>query len=272
MPMTAQAAHKEMIWDGDTLIYRLQVSPDGWFYVNDQPTGKATDANGGWPTAPEHFGMQMADLVPGWGRVPVGPADAEFVQMPAGGIRLNFRIPTTPRRRLPVGDRGGAVPGLRPGRPRAAAAGPAPRPVTKRRNPGRSPAGPEHPGAERACLLTEGRHTYPRSRKSSGPTARAGGPSYFQAGQIPSWRGSCERYALSPVADACRWSLLLLSPLLSAQPKSSGGKPTRTAGRSRSERKNDPGRGRQHPRAADLWRDGHENSNRRLAIVPASSV
>ena len=85
MAMTAQAAHKEMIWDGDTLIYRLQVSPDGWFYVNDQPTGKATDVNGGWPTAPEHFGMQMADLVPGWGRVPVGSAHAEFVQMPKGG-------------------------------------------------------------------------------------------------------------------------------------------------------------------------------------------
>ena len=36
-------------------------------------------------------------------------------------------------------------------------------------------------------------------------------PSVFQAGHIPSWRGSCERYALSPVAAACRWSLLLLS-------------------------------------------------------------
>ena len=42
------------------------------------------------------------------------------------------------------------------------------------------------------------------------------GPSVFQAGHIPSWRGSCERYALSPVAAACRWLLLLLSPLLSA--------------------------------------------------------
>jgi hypothetical protein len=38
----------------------------------------------------------------------------------------------------------------------------------------------------------------------------------FQAGHIPSSRESCERYALSPVAAACRWSLLLLSPLLSA--------------------------------------------------------
>ena len=31
-------------------------------------------------------------------------------------------------------------------------------------------------------------------------------------------------------AAVCRWSLLLLSPLLSAQPRSSGGKLTRTAG------------------------------------------
>ena len=33
---------------------------------------------------------------------------------------------------------------------------------------------------------------------------------------MPSWHGSCERYALSLVAAGCRWSLLLLSPLLSA--------------------------------------------------------
>ena len=45
-------------------------------------------------------------------------------------------------------------------------------------------------------------------------------PSAFQAGHIPSWRESCERYALPPVAVACRWLLLLLSPLLSAQPRS----------------------------------------------------
>jgi hypothetical protein len=38
----------------------------------------------------------------------------------------------------------------------------------------------------------------------------------FQAGHIPSWRGSCERYASSPVAAGSRWLLLLLSPLLSA--------------------------------------------------------
>jgi hypothetical protein len=36
-------------------------------------------------------------------------------------------------------------------------------------------------------------------------------PSVFQAGHIPSWRGSCERYALSPVAAVSRWLLLLLS-------------------------------------------------------------
>src|SRR5262245_6598816 len=43
------------------------------------------------------------------------------------------------------------------------------------------------------------------------------GPSAFQAGHIPSCYGSCDRYALSPVAAVGRWSLLLLSPLLSAQ-------------------------------------------------------
>ena len=41
-------------------------------------------------------------------------------------------------------------------------------------------------------------------------------PSVFQAEHIPSWRGSCECYALSSVAAARRWLLLLLSPLLSA--------------------------------------------------------
>ena len=40
-------------------------------------------------------------------------------------------------------------------------------------------------------------------------------PSAFQAGHIPSWQKSCECYALSPVAGAYRWLLLLLSPLLS---------------------------------------------------------
>jgi hypothetical protein len=38
----------------------------------------------------------------------------------------------------------------------------------------------------------------------------------FQAGHIPSWLESCECYALLAVTAACRWSLLLLSPLLSA--------------------------------------------------------
>ena len=46
-------------------------------------------------------------------------------------------------------------------------------------------------------------------------------PSAFQAGHIPSWRESCESYALSPVAAGRRWSLLLLSPLLSAELTSS---------------------------------------------------
>ena len=41
-------------------------------------------------------------------------------------------------------------------------------------------------------------------------------PSAFRAGHIPSCYGSYERCALSLVAAVCRWSLLLLSPLLSA--------------------------------------------------------
>jgi hypothetical protein len=41
-------------------------------------------------------------------------------------------------------------------------------------------------------------------------------PSAFQAGHIPSWLESCECYALLAVTAACRWSLLLLSLLLSA--------------------------------------------------------
>ncbi len=49
-------------------------------------------------------------------------------------------------------------------------------------------------------------------------------PSAFQAGHIPSWRGSSERYALSPVAAACRWSLLLLSLLLSSGVTETGGR------------------------------------------------
>jgi hypothetical protein len=41
-------------------------------------------------------------------------------------------------------------------------------------------------------------------------------PSAFQAGHIPSWQRSRGRYVPSPLAAGCRWSLLLLSPLLSA--------------------------------------------------------
>src|SRR6185437_7185283 len=52
------------------------------------------------------------------------------------------------------------------------------------------------------------------------PGSRWGGaverPYAFQAGHIPSWRGSCECCALSPVAVGSRRLLLLLSPLLSA--------------------------------------------------------
>jgi hypothetical protein len=49
-------------------------------------------------------------------------------------------------------------------------------------------------------------------------------PSAFQAGHIPSCYGSYERCALSPVAAACRWSLLLLS----TRRRPFGSKPTRT--------------------------------------------
>ena len=41
-------------------------------------------------------------------------------------------------------------------------------------------------------------------------------PSVFQAGHIPSWRGSCKRDALSLVAAVSGWLLLLLPQLLSA--------------------------------------------------------
>jgi hypothetical protein len=60
------------------------------------------------------------------------------------------------------------------------------------------------PAAWQQCWLQSRRH---------GADPR---PSAFQAGHIPSWRGSCERYPLSPVAAGSRWLLLLLSRLLSA--------------------------------------------------------
>ena len=52
--------------------------------------------------------------------------------------------------------------------------------------------------------------------------------SAFQAGHIPSCYRSCECSELSPVAAACRWSLLLLSGLLSTRRRPPSGKPTRT--------------------------------------------
>ena len=48
-------------------------------------------------------------------------------------------------------------------------------------------------------------------------------PSVFQAGHIPSWHGSCECYALSPVGGVDHWSLLFLSPLVSAAISGPGG-------------------------------------------------
>ena len=50
----------------------------------------------------------------------------------------------------------------------------------------------------------------------------------FLAGHITSCYGSCECLALSPITAACRWLLLLLSPLLSIHRRPSGGKPTCT--------------------------------------------
>ena len=55
-----------------------------------------------------------------------------------------------------------------------------------------------------------------------------GRPSAFQAGNIPSCCGSCKCSALSAVAAARRWLLLLLSPSLSALRRPSGSKPTGT--------------------------------------------
>ena len=53
-------------------------------------------------------------------------------------------------------------------------------------------------------------------------------PSVFQAGYNPSRYKMYERRALSLIAAACRWPLLLLSPLLSAQPRLPGGGPCLT--------------------------------------------
>jgi len=50
----------------------------------------------------------------------------------------------------------------------------------------------------------------------------------FQAGHIPSCHRPRECSALSLIAAACRWSLLLLSPLLSTRRRPSGSNPTRT--------------------------------------------
>jgi hypothetical protein len=47
------------------------------------------------------------------------------------------------------------------------------------------------------------------ARGTDSPTVR------FQAGHIPSCYMMCERPWVLPTADACRWLLLLLSPLLS---------------------------------------------------------
>ena len=53
-------------------------------------------------------------------------------------------------------------------------------------------------------------------------------PFVFRPDISPSCYGSCECSALSLVASASRWLLLLLSPLLSTRRRPSSGKPTRT--------------------------------------------
>ena len=69
--------------------------------------------------------------------------------------------------------------------------------------------------------LAEAADMAPRFTRVNGPLmARRldrveGRPSAFQAGHNPSRHKMYVRLVLSPVADACRWSLLLLSPLLS---------------------------------------------------------
>jgi hypothetical protein len=54
-------------------------------------------------------------------------------------------------------------------------------------------------------------------------------PSAFQAGHIPSWLESCECYALLAVTAACRWSLLLLSPVATGRAASDGSYPSSEA-------------------------------------------
>jgi hypothetical protein len=66
-------------------------------------------------------------------------------------------------------------------------------------------------------LVVDGRsgasrgHASVMRRPGSRWSGAVGRPSAFQAGHIPSWRGSCGCYALMPVAGGGRWPLLLLS-------------------------------------------------------------
>ena len=69
---------------------------------------------------------------------------------------------------------------------------------------------PELSARDRRCPAAWQQYWQQSRRNGADPR-----PSAFQAGHMPSWHGSCERYALSSVAAGCRWSLLLLSPLLS---------------------------------------------------------
>ena len=81
-----------------------------------------------------------------------------------------------------------------------------------------SPGGSAKGGALCACgVITQGRSSLgpgrePRRERPRRITDR---PSAFQAGHNPSCRATGMRLAVSPVADACRWPLLLLLLLLS---------------------------------------------------------
>ena len=66
--------------------------------------------------------------------------------------------------------------------------------------------------SDRGRLLLTGVNGPLMARRPEGSSWR---PSAFQAGRIPSWRGSCGRCALPLFAAVSRWSLLLVSRLLS---------------------------------------------------------
>jgi hypothetical protein len=76
------------------------------------------------------------------------------------------------------------------------------------------------PGHRTSEWLPSRGHAPVMRRPSSRPGRAVERPSVFQAGHIPSCRAVCERSAQAPTVVACLRSLLLLSPLLSAQHRS----------------------------------------------------